>query len=104
MTNPSNGFGCTNAGRISRLSASSIEKRPGAHHSKQGARGFGSWSRGLAGRFVSNPCRSAACKVHRPVGDRPVGGNQQPGDRRGVLQFYPHDLGRINDPTATMSS
>src|SRR5438552_14756693 len=34
----------------------------------------------------------------RPVADHRLGGDQQPRDRGGVLQRYPHDLGRIDDP------
>src|SRR5215831_8153245 len=62
-TDRSNGSGCTDAGRTSRLSASSIEKRPGAQLSKQGARGFGSWSRGLwvASLVIHAARRHAKC-------------------------------------------
>src|SRR5262249_39489493 len=32
------------------------------------------------------------------VGDHPLGGDQQSGDRGGILERYPHDLGRIDNP------
>jgi hypothetical protein len=34
----------------------------------------------------------------RPVGDHRLGGDQQPGNRCGVLQCHPHDLGRVDNP------
>jgi hypothetical protein len=34
----------------------------------------------------------------RPVAHHRLGGDQQPRDRGGVLQRYPHDLGRIDNP------
>src|SRR3984893_7468032 len=34
----------------------------------------------------------------RPVGYHRLGGNQQSRNRAGILQRYPHDLGRIDNP------
>ena len=102
MTDRSNGSGCTNAGRIDRFSASSIEKKPRAHLSKKGARAS---ARGHVVLWVlSNPFRLCAWRHARrtlglrSVGDHPLGGDQQSGDRGGILERYPHDLGRIDNP------
>src|ERR1700730_10563304 len=43
--------------------------------------------------------RHARCTLGlRPIGDHGLGGDQQPGDRGGILQRDPHDLGRIDNP------